>query len=400
MASLQASAPATRHLLAALPPNAVPYWQFALTGTRQQTFVTLIPFKTSQDSLFTGFIALEADSLIHFSAFDTKDPGSMPPAFASAPEKFEINHALNALNHRGFGKKVYSTAGLSAADLHRLDQVKRPADSQLQEDDIFLPVESCYNWSTCIGDGYGNCIGETYYFSECITITYWIDTSNPPPGYPYDEPGMGDGGVQPPDPSHPGGPSGTPPAPMPPPQTPIDNLQQYLDCFTSQLPAKVTIYVDQPVPGSTEPVSILGGIGHAYLSFEQQADDQLIRRTIGFYAADGVDPFRHKSSAAILGNDAGRTYDVKLTIEVSGAQLEAMLVAVKGYPEAYHMDDYNCVNFVLDVAGPGGIVLPRTRGWWYTGSGLNPGNLGEDLRKQTGAIGQSGQCLPDTGSCQ
>ncbi|GEP94530.1 hypothetical protein CCY01nite_07900 [Chitinophaga cymbidii] len=127
---------------------------------------------------------------------------------------------------------------------------------------------------------------------------------------------------------------------------------------------------------------------------------KLIRRTIGFYAQTPIDPMKKKSGASMLGDDAGRKYDIKWETYVGGDQLSEMLSGAIHYAGTYHIENYNCANFVLDILSMGGIQLPRTEGWWITGRGLNPGNLGEDIRQLPGSVGMKGNSPDNAGTCQ
>ena len=46
----------------------------------------------------------------------------------------------------------------------------------------------------------------------------------------------------------------------------------------------------------------------------------------------------------------------------------------------YHLDDYNCTDFAIQVVNSIGLNVPTTSGTWSNGGGRNPGDLGEDLR--------------------
>lgn len=48
----------------------------------------------------------------------------------------------------------------------------------------------------------------------------------------------------------------------------------------------------------------------------------------------------------------------------------------------YDLNTNNCSDFVINLAGVAGIKLPKTKSSFSGFSGTNPGNLGEDLRKQ------------------
>ncbi|SIN78286.1 hypothetical protein [Chitinophaga niabensis] len=375
-------------------------WNNSLISLRGNTVVALIPLKQEEENSFERFMAVELDSALRFRIFDANSFSTYASnAKAGDPTLFEINHALNALNNIGFGRKVYLTKGLPQAELKKLEQYKgsrKMAPIQQKKLAAVITITNCYSWSACTGDGNGNCVGEIYYFTECVSETIWFKSDD----VGYDMGGgyeTGGGGA---DPNIPSSPEDLQKVQVFPPQVPINDPKKYLSCFDTSQPAKVIIYADQPVPGTSEPFSILGGIGHAYMSFEQNVNGNTIRRTVGFYNGTKVDPFYNKSAPGTLGNDSTHEYNVKWETNLTSDQFDKMIQATISHAPEYNIESYNCANFVLDVTSAGGINLPRTKGWWYTGSGLNPGALGEDLRKQPGAVSGKGHTENNVGECQ
>lgn len=382
-------------------------WGKSLISLRNNTLIALVPLKEARDKGFNSFVAVELDSILRFRTFDHKEfTAYAAKGNSEGPTLFEVNHALNALNHLGFGRTVYSTAGLPSMELKKLENYKR-SSQQKRGKVMWAPVytiSNCYSWSACAGDGLGNCVGQIYYFTECINETMWFKSfdggsynmGGGGAGYP---PGSGGGGGYD-DPVIPSSAEDMKNVQILPPSIPIADANKYLACFNTSLPAKLTIYADQPVAGTTEPVSILGGIGHAYLTFEQNINGMMVRRTVGFYNQTTVDPFYNKSAPSTLGNDSTHEYNVKWETSLTSGQFNGMIQATINYAPVYNIENYNCANFVLDVAAAGGIDLPRSVGWWYTGSGLNPGALGEDLRKQPGAVSGKGHTEDNIGECR
>lgn len=377
-------------------------WDKSLISLRNNTLVALVPLKKVEESSFEGFVAIELDSNLRFRAFNSSSFSTYASnGNVNGPTLFEINHALNALNNLGFGRKAYITKGLPQVEIKKLEQFKRNSKIEtLQQKRVssVITITNCYSWSACTGDGNGNCVGEIYYFTECVSETIWFKSSDAGydmgGGYGY-EPGGGGG-----DSNIPTSAEDLQKVQVIPPLVPITDPGKYLSCFDTSLPAKVTIYADQPVAGTSEPVSIRGGIGHAYLSFEQNVNGNIIRRTVGFYNETKVDPVFNKSAPGTLGNDSTHEYNVKWETSLTPDQLDKMIQASINHAPVYNLESYNCANFVLDVASAGGVNLPRSVGWWYTGSGLNPGALGEDLRKQPGAVSGKGHTEDNVGECQ
>ncbi|MET7256385.1 hypothetical protein [Dyadobacter fermentans] len=168
------------------------------------------------------------------------------------------------------------------------------------------------------------------------------------------------------------------------------------NCFNRQQAATLSIYVEQPNPGTRDPYSgnIVSGIdvGHSFLSINQGG----VTRIVGFYpTAGGVTPLQPSQAGGLI-RDSGHHYDVKIDIYLTGAELNSVLNKIGTTPSTYNLNTYNCTNFVIDAARAAGVNLPATVGKWPGGAGLNPGDLGEDLRGWTGRgnVTKSGSNAP------
>ncbi|QEH39461.1 hypothetical protein [Chitinophaga sp. XS-30] len=393
--------------LSHLRPLGMSYWGKALTGNHGQTDVFIVPIKRGEDSLFHAFMAVESDTSVRIQFYSWSQLNDWtPPSVSSLPGATDINHLFNALNHFGFGKRPYQANRLSAGQQAAIMENAFPLHSmreQIQPQGVII-VPRCYSWSACIGDGNGNCITPEYFFTECIDEIIWITDAIPvyPGGSDGSNPrgggttgsggggGSGDGIIKP---------VNRPTETLLAPKKPIDDIEAYLKCFVTQVNATVTVQVDQPTAGTTDPVSIFGGIGHVFLTIEQTVNGHTTRRTIGFYPHTKIDPLRRKTAPGVLGDDGGRGFNIKWSAEISGSQLQNMLNFAVQAPGDYHIDAYNCANYVLDMLDAAGVHLPRTKGWWLSGSGLNPGNLGEDLRQLPGSVSGRGFGEANAGEC-
>ena len=187
---------------------------------------------------------------------------------------------------------------------------------------------------------------------------------------------------------------------VPPPSSPINSIADYFKCFTQIDDAyhqySVTLAVEQPVTGSRQPwswtetglgASSSGGnpffVGHTYLIFLENSGGLVTTRNVGFYPSGFVAPGLPTAQGA-LGDDENTGYDVSLTVAVTSQQFFQMLNYTMqgnnvGYD--YNLNSNNCTTFALDALDAGGVAIPATVGTWPGGGqGLDPGDLGEDIR--------------------
>lgn len=177
----------------------------------------------------------------------------------------------------------------------------------------------------------------------------------------------------------------------------IGNINDYNKCFTN-VPGNVNTYevklcVAQPLPGTREAweASGLNGssangnpvfVGHTFLIFTEKTPTQTISRNIGFYPESGVNPYS-PSVQGLLNNDEIHDYNISLSITMTSSEFTTILNFVSqgnnsGY--TYNLNSNNCTTFALNAVASAGINLQRTNGTWLSGGGLNPGDLGEDIR--------------------
>lgn len=178
--------------------------------------------------------------------------------------------------------------------------------------------------------------------------------------------------------------------------SPIANIQDYNKCFTniggSDISYQVTVAVDQPDPGTRNPWGFSGGgssatgnpvnVGHTFLILTESYGGTTITRNVGFYPQSSVNPL-HPSAQGQLNNDQSHIYNISLTITVTNAEFFEILNYIDlgnntGF--MYNINSDNCTTFALAALASAGIDLPRTIGSWPNGGGLDPGDLGEDIR--------------------
>jgi hypothetical protein len=158
---------------------------------------------------------------------------------------------------------------------------------------------------------------------------------------------------------------------------PIPDIKAHMKCFDLSKKAKFTIHVDQPVAGSTQ-CSVLSdpdNVGHSFFTIEQGYNT----RTVGFYPKNIATPFS-KEDASQLYDNQNKPFDVSVTFEINPLELSYLLDYIEnGTPSLYHLDNFNCTNWVVEACAKMGITLPQNKGSWFRGEGLCPGQFGEDV---------------------
>jgi hypothetical protein len=209
-----------------------------------------------------------------------------------------------------------------------------------------------------------------------------------------------------------------------PPTSPISSIADYFKCFTlgssPDHTYTVQICVDQPDPGTRQAWGLTAGgaggtsvagnpvnTGHTFLMLTENDQGNITSRNVGFYPSTFVFPTPATlASQGVLNNDQSHTYNISLTISVSGTQFFNIL----SYTELggntgfyYNLNTNNCTTFVLNAVAAGGIILPATQGTWPGGAGYDPGDLGEDLRNMSLAPNMIRNTVendhPNTGTC-
>jgi hypothetical protein len=201
----------------------------------------------------------------------------------------------------------------------------------------------------------------------------------------------------------------------------IGNINDYLKCFDN-IPGndhtyQVKLCVIQPNPGKRDPWSFSDSnrkkatqnpvfVGHTYLILTAITPNKTTVRNVGFYPTETVHPYS-PISQGILNNDQAHEYDVALTITMTNSQFfNALNYLPKGNMRGfnYNLNNNNCSTFAVDALAAAQIVIPRTIGTWTNGKGMNPGDLGEDLKGMTLSSNMKLQTTfshhPNIGDCQ
>jgi hypothetical protein len=163
------------------------------------------------------------------------------------------------------------------------------------------------------------------------------------------------------------------------PSNPINDVADYLNCFDTNQPASITVYVAEPNPGSGDTHNGTN-VGHTYISLSQGIEI----RTFGFYpTSNHIYPYLNNSSSSILGDDGSEIFTASISTTITASQLQQIINASLNYTQTYHLDTYNCTDFAIDLGNLAGLTLPDANGSWFGGGGSNPGTLGQHIRGVT-----------------
>ncbi|MBN8856172.1 MAG: hypothetical protein BGO55_08385 [Sphingobacteriales bacterium 50-39] len=210
--------------------------------------------------------------------------------------------------------------------------------------------------------------------------------------------GGGGGGYGPSGDGGGGGISAPPPTKAPsilisPPYLPIADLNAYFKCFTNASGAtyQVSLCVDQPEPGTRTPWVWQGdgssgsidpvNTGHSFLVItETFPGGWSITRNIGFYPSGNVTP-GSDPVPGVFNDDSPHPFNIGGTWTLTSSNFFFMVNYIQSCAgQGYQVNTNNCTNFVLASLGAGHIYLPYTIGGWLGGTGVDPGDLGEDIR--------------------
>ena len=153
------------------------------------------------------------------------------------------------------------------------------------------------------------------------------------------------------------------------------------------------IYVDQPGNGNNRNTFKFYGFdnidtGHVFIEVGNSKTGEVITR--GFYpdlgGARRKTLIEGKITKGKVFDDSSYNKD-KIDVEKSFSISEYDFYVTKtsilqdeACPPLYQLSNYNCTNWAVDKATKIGLNIPQTIGSWPLGGGLNPGDLGEDLR--------------------
>ena len=269
-------------------------------------------------------------------------------------------------------------------------KIKRYTPNSKQPEMIEI-IQTCYSID---GYNYSPSLGETEYWSESVgcSVEFIEDGSGGGGG------GASGGGLG--TSSSGGSANGAVTVTVLPGNSVIKSIASYFQCFTNvggtDHTYTVTVCVDQPDPGTRTPWTMAENgssgsssgdnpvdAGHTFLILTETYGNSIIARNVGFYPAGNVNP-ASPSNQGSLNDDETHIYNISGSFMINNSQFFNILNFVSqgtnsGY--LYNLNTNNCTTFAINAAAQAGINLPRTIGTWLGGAGNDPGDLGEDLRK-------------------
>lgn len=146
----------------------------------------------------------------------------------------------------------------------------------------------------------------------------------------------------------------------------------------------VLVEVKQPAPGKRKAFTHFNNVGHTFITLiKYNGDNSVVCRSFGFYPhKDGMldaTPL-HPTSPSVIKDDSRHTWDELAGKFISVRQFHKILNILSSYDHAlYDLNDHNCTDFGLTMAGIAGIRVDRTIGHWPLGRGNNPGSAGQSM---------------------
>jgi hypothetical protein len=262
-----------------------------------------------------------------------------------------------------------------------------PVKSNLQVNKS-IPVTECAWVSENYVDSDGNAV--IYSQQVCSTSTFDLDGIGSDDGvFGGSAPTTGEPGKPPVG----GGGSGAAPAPA------VSNLpgesksgitpKDYMNCFQiipdNGATMKITIYVQEPWPGTTFNVGS-NSVGHTAISLTKTNGSSSITQTVGFYP-DATGFSKMHAPSKLVDNGGDLDYNVSISYDVTAENFNKIVNYISSPPPTYDLADFNCTNFVNSACLAGNISLPNpvTVSPFYPSSAvLTPAALGDSIEQLKG----------------
>jgi hypothetical protein len=160
----------------------------------------------------------------------------------------------------------------------------------------------------------------------------------------------------------------------------------------------LTMYVDQPVPGTRNPWAFgTGNVGHAWWAFAVSPTNEtanvvptsllpFVNKPAGYYPnCDNLLPcFNPTCPGMLVIPDTGSSANVSKSFSLGLPQFLSGLSYTKALndsPGTYNLNTKNCADAALGAAAAAGTNIQSQAGSWFPcGGGHDPGDLGQDLR--------------------
>jgi hypothetical protein len=176
---------------------------------------------------------------------------------------------------------------------------------------------------------------------------------------------------------------------------PAIDLKAFLACFgtvqSEDYIYSITIYVEEPEPGSSSSSTFTGNVGHTCIGFtkvDKNDPSSSINQIIGFYPQIGKKSLTFLPTASEIHNNGDsnperRTqYTISSTYDVSPTGFQAAIQTADELSSLpYDLNENNCTDYVFNIMNSAGVNVPQNKGAMVTTTGHNPGQLGYDLRK-------------------
>lgn len=184
----------------------------------------------------------------------------------------------------------------------------------------------------------------------------------------------------------------------------IEPLESFKAKLSKAESVEFILYVDQPGIGGDRDIHEGFDAGHTFVGIRiTNADGTTEEVNFGFYPTNrnySGNPENFKSEGIVKENN-GYAYDVKFVTSIDTEEAEKVIdytIGVIDSKKTYSLCDYNCSDFGLEAAKEAGVdYIPDTEGQWDGGSGTNPADLGEDVRKLNTRTGQEENNEPYAG---
>lgn len=273
--------------------------------------------------------------------------------------------------------RIYVTGKL-AGEIKPLPPAAKPLKADRLE-----PVVTCGWTDNNYVDGDGNAV----IYSERLCAVNFLDMgSGDGPGSP--DPFSGQ-------PAAPTAGGGAAPASAPEPSNLPDenkngiNPKDFMKCFQNMPDngaiMKITIYVQEPWPGTTFNVGP-NSVGHTAISLTKSNGRTSITQTVGFYPdASGLDKMHAPSK--IVDNGGDLEYNVSITYQVTAENFNRIVNYISNPPATYDITEFNCTSFVNSACLAGNVIIPNP----FAYSSLYPAHpvpapaaLGSSIAQQKG----------------